>query len=130
MVSIEEQLLETQNKLLEWQKNEVKNTMKIDELTERADFYENLHNKEQRNLYESENERVVLKGKNKQLIIENEQLRNEVKDLQNEVRDLQNEVKDLQNEQEQTNVRIVDNIKTRQLITIMLKRMGYKITRR
>lgn len=53
-LSLEEQLIELQNRMLQQKQDEVKIKEKLDELTERADFYENLHNKEQEKLYEAE----------------------------------------------------------------------------
>lgn len=106
MVTIEEQLLEAQNRLLEWQKKEVKNTMKVDELTERAEFYENLHNKEQENLYNAENECISLKDQNRKLIAEIEKVKKELEVVKS---------------------RNVENVKTKELISLILLRVRYKL---
>ena len=58
MPSIEEQLLTLQNRLLEEEKERAKIERKIDELTERADFYENLHNNERAQLFELQKKNV------------------------------------------------------------------------
>lgn len=50
----EKQIIELQNKVIEYEKNKIKENGKIDDISERADFYENLHNDEQRKLYELE----------------------------------------------------------------------------
>lgn len=61
---LEEQLIQLQNQLLEEKKVNIRNKGKIDELIEQADFYENLHNHEQKELYELQKENELLREKN------------------------------------------------------------------
>ena len=130
MVSMEEQLMEAQNQLLECRKDEVKNAMKVDELTERADFYENLHNKEQKSLYEAENECAVLKTENKSLKIKREETQKELEKAQKELEKIQKELEEKQKELEETRAKMVDNTGTKQLVAVLFKRLGYKLTGR
>lgn len=127
MISISEQLRITQNQLLECRKNEVKNDMKIDELTERADFYERLHNKEQEKLYESENKCVVLKTALEEKTEHLNRQKQECVALKQEYEDLKQEWDILQCELKEVSV---NHIRTVQLFAIIVKRMWHKIAGR
>lgn len=70
-LSLENQVVELQNQLINQTVNQAEEKMKLDEMVERADYYENLYNKKQAELYEAELETVRLKEElaelNKQL---------------------------------------------------------------
>ena len=120
MVSIEKQLITAQNELLEYKKNELKNTVKCDELAERADFYENLHNNEQRKLYETEEKCKTLEEANQNYeekckILEDDNIRYKE----------ENEYFKIQfGELREKNI---ENISTKRLWSIIWKRVKYKV---
>lgn len=60
-LSLENQVVELQNQLINQMVNQTEEKMKLDEMVERADYYENLYNKKQAELYEAELETVHLK---------------------------------------------------------------------
>ena len=70
-LSLENQVVELQNQLINQTVNQAEEKMKLDEMVERADYYENLYNKKQAELYEAELETVRLKEELAEL---NEQL--------------------------------------------------------
>lgn len=123
MVSIEKQLLELQNQLLEQQKKEMKSQIKIDELAERADFYENLHNQEQADLYEAENQCAVLKNQNQQLKKESDEWQRKLENLQSENERLKKEIETIK-------LRDVSNMGIKRLFCLILQRVKYKFTGR
>lgn len=134
MISIEEQLLEAQNQLLVYKKEEMSNAMKLDELSERADFYESLHNKEQRDLYEIENKYTALKGKLSEkrkeideLVRDSEEKSKEIDKL---VRDIEEKGKEIAELTRKLEERSLDNTGTKQLIAVLVRRLRYKFTGR
>ncbi len=116
MISVEEQLLNAQNELLEYKKNELKNEIKYDELVERADFYEHLHNEEQKKLYLLEEKHKVLEEEGKALEKCNE--------------DYKNEIGELKKERNMLIEKNIENISTKRLLCIICKRIKCKIVRR
>lgn len=60
-LALENQVVELQNQLINQTVNQTEEKMKLDEMVERADWYENLYNKKQAELYEAELEIVHLK---------------------------------------------------------------------
>ena len=117
MVSTNEQLRIVQNQLLECRKQEVKNDMKIDELTERADFYEKLHNKKQEKLYEAENKYLALK-------LEFEQEQENLNRHKQECEALKQELQQLKHQFYKMSVQHITSV---QLFAIILKRLRQKI---
>lgn len=75
--SLENQLVELQNQLIEQTVDKVKNKIRFDEMLERSDFYENLHNKEQKDLYEMQEKNKCLLDQIKSLNKELEKAHNE-----------------------------------------------------
>ena len=120
MSSIEEQLVDMQNRLLEYQLEEVKNINKLDEISERADFYEDLHNKEQKKLYEAEMKYSDLKIKTEQLEMKYSDLKIKTEQLETENKKTIEEMLKKQ----------VDNTTSKQLIGVLWKRMQTKLIRR
>lgn len=106
MILVEEELIKSQNKLLEWQKVQTNNALKATELIERVDFLENLHNWDQERLYQLENTCVNLK----QTLLQKESAY--MQELNNR------------------SINSIENISTVQLFSIAGKRLVHKIIRR
>ena len=141
-LSKEEQMLEMQNALIKKRVDEIEQKEKLDKLVERADFYENLHNKERSDLYELELESVKHKDEIKALQDEKEALQDEKEALQDEKEVLKAEIekqkeqfqeqikKKLEEQLQEQAAEKVDNIGTKRLIRIVINRVWHKIIRR
>ena len=120
--NLEKQLVELQNKLIEAEKNAMSNKTELDEMSERADFYENLHNKEQRDLYDMEMKYADLK-------LQHEDYKSEMESKLCEVNELLDAKKREVGELENRLQHVLDEYDGRTLLKYSFKKLGKKFSR-
>lgn len=140
VLSLEEQLVELQNRLICQKVDEVKEKIKLNEMSERADFYENLHNHEKRTLYDLELENVTLKDSIEQekeklhdLELDNITLKDSVEQEKEKLHEselenvfLKDNIVKLKTRVEELEEKNVDQMGIKALFKILIKRIGCK----
>lgn len=107
--NVEKQLIELQNKVIHYEKNIIDHKTQLDEMSERAYFYENLHNHEQRELYDLEMRYADYKL-----------------EMESEIVRLSKEIEKLQEKQ----LHILDEYDGRTLLKYSFKKLKKKLSRR
>lgn len=123
MENLEKQVVELQNKVIKYEKDKVDANCKVDEMSERADFYENLHNQEQRDLYNLEVEYADYRLK----------METSKREMEEAIHVLEKKNAELEckiSEWEEHQLHIMDEFDGRTLMKMSLKKLKQKIVGR